>query len=83
MQGVRPGGVLGQENGTDCGPTATELWLSRANIAKKKGGGGGCQVIITAHSELSNLFVLGQLNASKVLQKSPQNKLFSKIIPNK
>ena len=31
------GGLLGLEKGTDCGPTATELWLSQANIAKKDG----------------------------------------------
>ena len=32
-----PGGVLGLEKGTDCGPSAAELWLSRANNAKKGG----------------------------------------------
>ena len=26
-----------EEKGTDCGPTAVELWLSRAKIAKKEG----------------------------------------------
>ena len=31
------GGVLGLEKGTDCGPSAAELWLSRANNAKKGG----------------------------------------------
>ena len=31
------GGVLSLEKGTDCAPTGTELWLSRANIAKKEG----------------------------------------------
>ena len=31
------GGVLSQEKGTNCGQTATELWLSQANIAKKEG----------------------------------------------
>ena len=36
------GGVLGLEKGTDCGPSAAELLLSRANNAKK----GGCPVII-------------------------------------
>ena len=30
-------GVLGLEKGTDCGPSAAELWLSRANNAKKGG----------------------------------------------
>ena len=35
----RGGGVLGLEKGTDCGPSAAELWLSRANNAKKRGGG--------------------------------------------
>ena len=29
------GGVLGLEKGTDCGPSAAELWLLRANNAKK------------------------------------------------
>ena len=33
----RGGGVISLEKGTDCGPTAVELWLSRANIAKKEG----------------------------------------------
>ena len=33
----RGGGVLGLEKGTDCGPSAAELWLSRANNAKKRG----------------------------------------------
>ena len=37
------GGVLGLEKGTDCGPSAAELWLSRVNNAKKK---VGCSVII-------------------------------------
>ena len=32
---VGGGGVLSLEKGTDCGPTATELWLSRAKIVKK------------------------------------------------
>ena len=31
------GGVLGPEKGTDCGPTAAELWLSRPKMAKKRG----------------------------------------------
>ena len=31
------GGLLGLEKGTDCGPSAAELWLSRANNAKKGG----------------------------------------------
>ena len=31
------GGVLSLEKGTDCGPTAGELWLSRAKIAGKEG----------------------------------------------
>ena len=35
--GGRGGGVLSQEKGTNCGQTATELWLSQANIAKKEG----------------------------------------------
>ena len=30
------GGVLSLEKGIDCGPTAGELWLSQANIAKKE-----------------------------------------------
>ena len=37
------GGVLGWEKGTDWGPTAAELWLSRPKMAKKK---GGCPLII-------------------------------------
>ena len=32
-----PGGVLDLEKGTDCGLSAAELWLSRANNAKKGG----------------------------------------------
>ena len=35
--GARGGGVLSLEKGTDCGPTAAELWLLRANIPKKEG----------------------------------------------
>ena len=35
--GGEGGGVLSLENGTDCGMSATELWLSRAAIAKKEG----------------------------------------------
>ena len=31
------GGVLSLEKGTDSGPSAVELWLSRANNAKKGG----------------------------------------------
>ena len=31
------GGGLGLEKGTDCGPSAAELWLLRANNAKKGG----------------------------------------------
>ena len=35
---LSPGGrVLGLEKGTDCGPTAAEGWLSRPNMAKKRG----------------------------------------------
>ena len=34
----RGGGLLSLlEKGTDCGPTAAELWLSRAKIVKKEG----------------------------------------------
>ena len=43
-------------------PTAVRLPRNcgcREPTLLKKKGGGGCQVIITAHSELSNLFVLG------------------------
>ena len=69
------GGVLGLEKGTDCGPSAAELWLSRANNAKK----GGRPVIIDGYRELSNMFILGfyirlQLYAFKVLQETLQNK---------
>ena len=32
-----PGGVLGLEKDTDCGPTAAELCLSRPKMAKKRG----------------------------------------------
>ena len=49
------GGAFSLEKGTDCGPSATELGLSRANIAKK----GGCSAIINADRESSNLYVLG------------------------
>ena len=31
------GGVLDLEKGTNCGPTAAELWLSRPKMAKKGG----------------------------------------------
>ena len=31
------GGVLSLEKGIDCGPTATELWLSQAKVVKKEG----------------------------------------------
>ena len=69
------GGVLGLEKGTDCGPSAAELWLSRANNAKK----GGCPVIIDDYRELSNMFILGfyinlQLYAFNVVQETLQNK---------
>ena len=37
-------GVLYLEKGTDCGPTAAELWLSGYEMAKKKRG--GCPLII-------------------------------------
>ena len=41
IDGVWGGGrVLGLEKGTDCGPTAAELWMSRPKMAKKKRGGG-------------------------------------------
>ena len=78
-----PGGVLGLEKGTDCGPSAAELWLSL-----KKGGGGGCPVIINDNRELSNMFILGfyiklQLYAFKVVQETLQNKSFGKIKSNK
>ena len=48
-----------------------ELWLSRANNAKK----GGCPVIIDDYRELSNMFILGfyielQLYAFKVVQET-------------
>ena len=36
-KGQGGGGVLGLEKGTDCGPSAAELWLLRANNAKKGG----------------------------------------------
>ena len=43
--GVQPGcrgawgrGVLSREKGTDCGPTAAELWLTHAKIAKTDPG---------------------------------------------
>ena len=32
-----PEGLLGLEKGTNCGPTPQELWLSQANMAKKRG----------------------------------------------
>ena len=34
---ARGEGVLSLEKGTNCGPTAAELWLSRTKIAKKEG----------------------------------------------
>ena len=36
--------VLGLEKGTDCGPSAAELWLSRANNAKKGMTIGSCHI---------------------------------------
>ena len=36
------GGVLSTEKGINCCPTAAEMWLLQANIAKK----GGCPAII-------------------------------------
>ena len=36
-RGPGGGGVLGLEKGTDCGPTAAELWLSRPKMANKRG----------------------------------------------
>ena len=32
---LEPGGLLSLEKGTNCGPTAGELWLSRPAVAKK------------------------------------------------
>ena len=37
LQGPEPRGVLSLKKGTDCGPTAAELWLLRAKIDKKEG----------------------------------------------
>ena len=37
MRATIPGGALGLEKGTDCGPTAGERWLSRPAPAKKGG----------------------------------------------
>ena len=37
-RGAGGGGLLGLEKGTNCGPTSSGLWLSRADMAKKKGG---------------------------------------------
>ena len=82
-----PGGgrVLGLEKGTNCGPSAAELWLSRANNAKKR---GDCPVIKDDYRELSNMFILGfyiklQLYACKVVQETLRNKLFGKTKSNK
>ena len=36
------GGVLSLEKGTNCSPTAAERWLSRREMAKKR----GCPLII-------------------------------------
>ena len=65
--------MLGLEKGTDCGLNAAELWLSRANNAKKGGLSGGCPVIINNYRELSNMLILGfyiklQLFAFKIDQ---------------
>ena len=49
LPGGGGGGVLGLEKGTDCGPSAAELWLLQANNAKK----GGCPVIIDDYRKLS------------------------------
>ena len=35
--GVRGGGVLCLEKGTDYGPTAAERWLSQLEMTKKRG----------------------------------------------
>ena len=47
------GGVLSLEKGTNCGLTALEMWLSRANRTEK----GGCPFIINSHRKLPNLFI--------------------------
>ena len=47
------GGGLSLEKGTDCGPTAAELWLSRQKLLKR----GSCPVIMNVHRELLNLFI--------------------------
>ena len=52
-------GVLGLEKGTDCGPSAAELWLSQANNAKK---GGLSSHHLDDYKELSNMLILGFYN---------------------
>ena len=37
------GGVLSLEMGTDLGPTAADLWLWQANIARKEGLSSHCE----------------------------------------
>ena len=66
MWGGGGGGVLGLEKGTDCGPSAAELWLSRANNAKKGGlsshyrGNVGCIAHMCYITQVS-------LNACKIV----------------
>ena len=57
LMGYGGGRVLGLEKGTDCGPTAAELWMSRPKMAKKKkGGGGGCLLIILYNKGTVRIF---------------------------
>ena len=74
---ARGWGVLSLEKGTDCGLSAAELWLSRANNAKK--GGLSSHYRWLGYRELSNMFILEfyirlQLYAFKVVQETLQNK---------
>ena len=58
--GQCPGGLLGLEKGTNCGPTSLELWLSRADVAKK----GAVKVIISSQRvsvTVLNVNVLDQI----------------------
>ena len=60
------GGLLGLGNGTDCGPTAPERWLSRPKMAKKRGGGGGCPLIIFYNRGLSEYLTVSNNNKNPI-----------------
>ena len=52
------GGGTQSRKGTDCGPTATELRLSRAKIAKKEGLSSHCECDFTSNNKCMHLKLL-------------------------